>query len=261
MTQIEEKTRRLLLGLGVVLVDTRFPENIGMAARACVNMGLGPRSAPHAPPLCLVRPERWDKEKALPLATVKGAPLIEDIPIFQSLEQAVAEAALVIGTTARTGGWRQGILSPEQGAHLAMETLCAGGRVALLFGPEDRGLTNLDVGQCTQLVHIPSCPEASSLNLAQATLLMLYECRKAAFACVAKGAPSRKHAVITHKERELLYAALQRALTAIDTLHGDNPDYFMLPIRRFFNRTDLSRGEFDLFMGICRQICWAAQKK
>ena len=260
MVKLEEQARRLLSGLGVVLVETRFPENIGMAARACVNMGLGIRPASEIPPLCLIRPERWLKEKAAPLATAKGLPLLEDIPIFENLEEAIADATLVIGTTARTGGWRQGILSPERGAALVLDALCSGGRAALVFGPEDRGLSNSDIGRCTQLVHIPSNPEAGSLNLAQAALLMLYECRKAALSRASNGAPMKKQAMITHRERELLYSSLQQALTAIDTLHGDNPDYFMLPVRRFFNRSELSRGEFDLFMGICRQICWATRK-
>lgn len=261
MVKLEEQAQQLLSGLGIVLVDTRFPENIGMAARACVNMGLSLDNLSGTPPLCLVRPALWRKEKAAPLATVKGAPLLENIPIYDSLEQAIAEATLVIGTTARTGGWRQGIISPERGAALALNTLCSGGRVALVFGPEDRGLSNVDIGVCSQLVHIPSCQKASSLNLAQAALLMLYECRKAALNRASKGQVLTKQTAITHKERELLYTALQEALTAIDTLHGNNPDYFMLPVRRFFNRTDLSRGEFDLFMGICRQICWAVRKK
>ena len=88
----------LLQGLDVVLVQTRFPENIGMAARACVNMGCGHIS--------LVEPERWLRDKASPLATPKGQALLDGITIHESLAEAVADSALVIGTTARRGGWR-----------------------------------------------------------------------------------------------------------------------------------------------------------
>lgn len=90
----------LLQGLDVVLVKTRFPENIGMAARACVNMGCSS--------LRLVDPERWDKEKAIPLATPKGIPLLDSLSVHPSVQEAVAPCALVLGTTARGGRLAQG---------------------------------------------------------------------------------------------------------------------------------------------------------
>ena len=98
----------LLQGLEIVLVKTRFPENIGMAARACVNMG--------CPTLRLVDPERWDREKARPLATPKGQDLLDAVEVRADVAQAAAESSLVFGTTARVGGWRQALLSPEQAA-------------------------------------------------------------------------------------------------------------------------------------------------
>ena len=87
----------------VVLVRTRFPENIGMAARACANMGCSR--------LCLVAPERWEIEKARPLATPKGLPVLEATRVVPTLAEAVAGSSLVMGTTARLGGWRQSVLS------------------------------------------------------------------------------------------------------------------------------------------------------
>ena len=88
--------------LQVVLVQTRFPENIGMAARACVNMGS------HS--IRLVAPERWDREKARPLATPKGQGVLDDVQVLPDVSAAVADCSLVIGTTARTGGWRRSAL-------------------------------------------------------------------------------------------------------------------------------------------------------
>jgi len=87
----------LLGGLDIVLVKTRFPENIGMAARACVNMGCSS--------LHLVDPERWDKEKARPLATPKGQDLLDDVKVHADLAEAVAPVTLVVGTT----GWGAGV--------------------------------------------------------------------------------------------------------------------------------------------------------
>ena len=96
--------------LEIIMVGTKFPENIGMAARACANTGCGR--------LTLVSPAWWDKEKARPLATAKGEPLLDAIEVKPTLGDALAPNVLTFGTTARTGGWRRGLLTPEQAAAL-----------------------------------------------------------------------------------------------------------------------------------------------
>ena len=216
--------------LRLVLVRTRFPENIGTAARASANFG-------HSP-LYLVRPERWTREKALPLATSQGAPLLDTLTVCDDLAEAVAPCSLVVGTTAA-----------EVAARLA-----AGEQVALVFGPEDRGLSNADLEHCGRLATIPTAPDASSLNLAQAVLLLVYECRLAlpgAPRLDDHGALSRR---VTREERDLLDATLKRSLMDIGFLRPDNPDYFFLPLARFLDRADVRRHEMDLLMGICRRM-------
>lgn len=257
--------------LRLVLTRPRFPENIGMAARASANFG---RASLH-----LVQPERWNPEhrdKALPLATSQGAPLLDSLVLHDSLADAVAPCPLVLGTTARTGGWRRQIISPRQAAEEAALRLAAGEEVALVFGPEDRGLSNADLRHCGRLVSIPAAPDASSLNLAQAVLLMMYECRLALSglpdrpipgpavsssglpapraAARAKGGHGELSRRVTRRERDLLDAALKKSLLDIGFLRPDNPDYFFLPLARFFDRADLRRHEMDIFMGICRRM-------
>lgn len=264
----------LLQGLDVVLVKTRFPENIGMAARACVNMGCSS--------LRLVDPERWDKEKAIPLATPKGIPLLDSLSVHPSVQEAVAPCALVLGTTARVGGWRRALLSPPQAGRLVAASLARDERVALVFGPEDRGLNNAEISHCQQLVTIPTDPAARSLNLAQAVLLLTYECANAVRALRHAGgaapSPASEDATdaapdaalaspqsrppdpvpggraATAAEQERLMAALKDMLLRLDYLHGDNPDYFLLPWRRLFSRAGLRRHEYDALMGLCRQV-------
>ncbi len=242
----------LLDGLDVVLVKTRFPENIGMAARACVNMG--------CPSLHLVDPERWDREKARPLATPKGQDLLDGVTVCADLSQAVAPTALVVGTTARVGGWRQSLLSPAQAAEAVAEVLARGERVALVFGPEDRGLNNEEITHCHKLVTIPTDPAASSLNLAQAVLLLLYECANAVRNSqknVSRGASGVSRGggkLATAAEQERLMESLKDMLLRLDYLHGDNPEYFLMPWRRLFTRAELRRHEYDALMGLCRQV-------
>ncbi len=171
----------MLSNVQIVMVRTRFPENIGMAARACANMGVEN--------ITLVNPELWAQnqkqenkkyvDKAKNLATSAGIELINQIKTASSLAQAVAEDTICIGTTARTGGWRQGILTPEAAAQIVWQHLLQNGRVAFVFGSEDKGLENHDIELCTHLVSIPTSLSAASLNLAQAILILLYELRKA----------------------------------------------------------------------------------
>lgn len=234
--------------LRVIMVNTRFPENVGMAARACANMG--------ADQLFLVDPELWDVEKARPLATSKGQALLESVQVVPHLSAALADTTLVLGTTARVGGWRQEWLQPEAAATEVAAALAEDASVALVFGPEDRGLDNSDVELCHRLVNIPTMPGVSSLNVAQAIVLILYECHK------ARAAHQHPHSTETlplgrrmnSEERERLTETLKQTLLKLDYLHGDNPDYFMMPFRRFLGRVPLRRHEYDALMGICRQI-------
>lgn len=231
--------------LRIVMVRTRFPENIGMAARAASNFG--------HPPLYLVEPERWDREKAQPLATSQGSSTLDDVIVTNTLGEAVAPCTLVVGTTARTGGWRRELSTPHQvGAEVA-QRLVAGEKVALVFGPEDRGLHNSDLEHCGRLVTVPTAPDASSLNVAQAVLLLVYECFLALPNAPKVDSTSLSRR-INREERDLLNTSLKRALTDIDVLRPDNPDYFFLPLSRFLDRADVRRHEMDILMGMCRQM-------
>lgn len=268
----------LLQRLDVLMVKPRFPENVGMAARAMANMGVGN--------LLLAQPERWDSPlapaasdtpqaagnapsgvpadpshnaKARRLATPKGERILENVCVFATVSAALTPYTLVVGTTARTGGWRREISTPEQAARDIVECLADGERVALVFGPEDRGLENDEIAYCQRLVTIPTAGLAS-LNVAQALLVLLYECRKAALARSAHPHPAPapgEHSTLPHihfADQERLFATLKDTLLALDFLHGNNPDYFLLPLRRFLGRSGLRRHEYDALMGVCRQI-------
>jgi len=237
---------RMMQNLRIVLVRTNFPENIGMAARASSNFG-------HSP-LYLAEPRRWDYDKALPLATSQGQPLLDSITVTDSVKDAVAECTFVVGTTARTGGVRQQILMPRQAATEIAARLAQGEKVAILFGPEDRGLSNEHLENCNRLVTIPTAPDASSLNLAQAVLLMMYESWLALPDTARIDSHPSLSRRVTSQERDFLFHTLKETLMGIGTLPRDNPEHFFLPLARFFDRADLRRHEMDIFMGICRQM-------
>lgn len=246
----------MLDALSIVLFRPKFSENVGAAARACANMGVSR--------LILVDPPAFEIDRARPMATSKGGLLLDALEIVPTLSKAVAGATVVFGTTARLGGWRTGVITPEQAAPEACRALADGGTVAVVFGPEDAGLSNKETQLCSRLVNIPTAGEATSLNLAQAVLLLCYEIFKAAHAKGDAGShaagptPSR---AATHAEREALFTALRRTLLDIDFIKPDNPDYWMLPVRRFIERVGLKRQEFNLLMGVCRQIDWAVGRR
>ncbi len=243
----------MLPHFAVVMVGTKFSENVGSAARAMANMGVGE--------LVLAAPRGYDEARALSLATPKGAAVLRNIRVEPDLAAALAPYAKVYATTARTGGWRREVATPAQVVAEMHEVMAEGeaGRVAVVFGPEDRGLTNEEIEVCGQVVTIPTVDDASSLNVAQAVLVLCYEVFKSRpgkpFRPAGAGGESR---LATHAEQEALFAAMQEALTVIDFLKGDNPAYWMLPVRRFLQRMRLRRREVNLLMGVCRQVLWMA---
>jgi tRNA/rRNA methyltransferase len=252
----------MLDNLAIVLFRPKFPENVGAAARACANMG--------CPNLVLVAPRSWDPGRAAPMATAPGAAILDRAAIHEELEQALAGYGAVYGTTARLGGWRKAVATPAGAAPAIAAGMRQGVRTAVLFGPEDSGLTNEETRVCGTLLTIPTAGSAdghmgkmSSLNLAQAVLVVLYECLKSALdhpdRIEGPGAePASRPA--SFEETETLFSAMRDALLAIDYLQPDNPDYWMLPVRRLMARIGLKRSEFTMLMGICRQIKWIAAK-
>ena len=249
----------------VILVRPRFPENIGMCARACGYMGVS-----H---LVLLQHELWlgsdftpkteYLEKALALATSAGREIVHSLQIYDSLEAALCDSTLAIGATARTGGWRQGVINPAEAMERVCKHVATGGRVSLIFGPEDKGLDNQSIELCSLLVNIPTAGE-TSLNLAQAVLVLLYELsRTLPFAQEQKPArPGRvKHSPpITLAQQELLMSRLKEAMLALDQLPSDNSNYFLLPVRRLVTRCQLKHNEFSILMGICNKISWLAKR-
>ena len=235
--------------IDVVLMEPQKGENIGATARAMANMGLGG--------LRLVRPRslNWDLMRAT--ATSHAERFLDEMSVHQDLDEALAPYGLVVGTTARVGNRRGPFYSPRQ---LAPELLPAEGaeshRVALLFGPERMGLATEDMRRCQKVLRIPTeDPESSSLNLAQAVLLIGYELLLAAGG--EPEAPAIKAAA--REELDGMYEDLSRTLIHIGFLPADNPEHWLMNIKKIFNRSLLTSGECNLWRGVCRQLRWALE--
>ena len=154
-----------------VLVRPQMGENIGAAARAMWNFGLD-----H---MRLVSPrDGWPNPQAVAMASGAGR-LLDEAWLVESAAEAVADCDLVLATTARVRGLTKPVYSPERAMTEAQARIAAGGRVAVLFGPERAGLENTDVALANALISVPVNPEFPSLNLAQCVLLCAYEWRRA----------------------------------------------------------------------------------
>jgi len=238
--------RVALQNIAIVLHRPRISENIGAAARAMQNMGIGR--------LIVVAPQQYDREKALMMATHAAAGVIEKMQVLTDLKEALSPYHFVAGTTARLGGQRPVLKSPATLAERLI-SISPENQVAILFGPEDRGLSNEDLHNCHELVHIPTA-EFSSLNLAQAVMIVCYEIYLAAREEKTEFVPR----LANRHELDGMYAQLKDILMRISFINPDNPDYWMNNLRRFFNRLPLRAREVSIIRGICRQIDWYGGK-
>ncbi|RLC31623.1 MAG: RNA methyltransferase, partial [Deltaproteobacteria bacterium] len=226
----------------IVLQKPRYPENIGAAARAIRNMGIGK--------LAVVEPENFDTARVRKMATHAAADVVEKIIVHESLPRALADFNYIVGTTARSGGQRRTIDQPEKLADKLI-SISHENRIAIVFGPEDRGLSNADIRLCHALVTIPTA-EFSSLNLAQAVMVICYELFKAGLTAKKKFTPR----LATRYELEGMYDQLSDILVKISYINPENPAYWMNKLRHFFNRLPLRAREVSIIRGICRQINW-----
>jgi tRNA/rRNA methyltransferase len=231
-------------GVRVVLVRPKASGNVGSVARAMMNFGVQD--------LALVSPRRYRPAAAAAMA-VHAASVLERHRRFGSLAEAVADCAWVVGTTCRPGSYRRRTRTPREVAP-EIAAVAGKGRVALVFGPEDHGLSNEDLKLCHELVTIPTHARYPSLNLAQAVLVCLYEISLARHP--AADAPPK---LATSAELERMYDHLSRALLAIGFLHGANPEHIMFSIRRTFGRARLDAREVAIWLGVARQIAWYAE--
>ena len=228
--------------IAIVLVQPQIPENIGAAARAMNNMGLSR--------LVLIEPKNYDTCRALKTATGSSKDLIEKMEIYHDLREALAPYHYLIGTTARTGSLRPTTARPR----LLVQRLVSVSQnnlVGILFGPEDRGLSNDQLRQCHTLVTIPTA-SFSSLNLAQAVMIICYE--------IFLGVNERPEEVIQRLansfELEGMYGHLKDVLLKIGFINPQNPEHWIGNIRRFLSRVPLRAREVRIIRGVCRQIDW-----
>ncbi len=240
----------LLQKAAVVLVRPQIPENVGAAARALKNMGLGR--------LVVVRPKVWSLERMLTLAVRTGREaILSEVALFTDLGEALEPYEWVVGATARWGRFRRPA-GPPRSVLSEAAGLLPRNNVALVFGPEDNGLTTDELKLCHRLVYIPAAPKASSLNLAQAVMILAYELRQAA---LLDGQTVAEPRLAPAADIQGMYGHINEALDAIDPEEHYARHVWLEALRRLFNRARLQPHEVRLIRGVCRKIVWTMERR
>ncbi|WP_343859912.1 tRNA (cytosine(32)/uridine(32)-2'-O)-methyltransferase TrmJ [Aliiglaciecola litoralis] len=232
----------MLQNVRIVLVNTSHTGNIGSAARAMKTMGLSQ--------LVLVDPVDKPDGKASALAAGAGD-VLANAKIVSTLEEAVADCGLVVGTSARSRTLPWPMLEPREcGEKLISEV--TNYPVALVFGRENNGLSNEELQQCHFHVCIPANPEYSSLNLAAAVQTLCYEIRMAFLNKTQ--IPEEERAYPHAEDLERFYSHLEQTLSKTNFIIPQHPGMVMTKLRRLFNRARPETQELNILRGILASI-------
>jgi tRNA/rRNA methyltransferase len=237
-----------LTNVRIVLVEPLYSGNVGSVCRAMANMGLCE--------LTLVAPQivdGWEEGKKL---AVHATDVLDARREVATLAEAIGDCVVVAGATARLGLYRQHVRTPRE---VAPELVKAAGdaRIALVFGREDKGLFNEEIGMCTHLIRIPTAPAYISLNLAQSVMVCCYEL------FIALGdyeAPQEKSVIAPAGHRIKLMEMWRHMLLRIGYMEPDKADHMMQGFQRIFTRGAVTEDDIHMLMGVARQAEWAANK-
>ncbi|MEH6635704.1 MAG: tRNA (cytosine(32)/uridine(32)-2'-O)-methyltransferase TrmJ [Halioglobus sp.] len=231
-----------LNNIRIVLVNTSHPGNIGGVARAIKNMGLSR--------LYLVAPRQYPDEQADWRAASAGD-ILQNAVVTNTLEEAIGDCQFVVGTSARNRRIPWPLLDPRQCAE-RMGVASSTEQVAVLFGREDRGLTNEELKVCNLHLNIPTSDAYSSLNLAMAVQIVCYELRMLL---------SQPELPLTDDEQwdtpfstrdnmERFYTHMEQTLVDIEFLDPAAPRQLMARLRRLYARVRLDEMELNILRGI-----------
>jgi len=237
----------LLNNVRIVLVNTTHTGNIGAAARAMKNMGLSR--------MTLVAPRQQPDAEAYARSS-RADEILDQAEVVPDLETAIADCQLVIGTSARQRNLCWPLITPRQMADEVAQACLAqsDAQIALVFGREDRGLTNEELAQCHFHVNIPTDENFSSLNVASAVQVLVYELRVKWLELQDATLPDWQDEWDVDWADgagvERFYHHLEQVLTDLDFYDPENPRNLMQRLRRLYQRARLDQTELNILRGI-----------
>ncbi|MFT5707419.1 MAG: tRNA (cytidine32/uridine32-2'-O)-methyltransferase [Oceanospirillaceae bacterium] len=241
----------MLTNIKIVLVETTHSGNIGGVARAMKNMGMQD--------LVLVAPKFFPSDDAT--ARAAGASdILESATIVDTLSSAIADCELVFATSARERHIPWPIMDPREMASVVKSAKHAdhNKQIAIVFGREDRGLTNEELHLCQYHVCIPSITEFSSLNIAAAVQVIVYELRMSSITTESGGLPQWgtqwDAPLADQQELELMFEHLEATMTKTGFLDPQNPRQFMTRFRRLLMRALPDKIEVNIIRGMLTSV-------
>jgi len=233
----------------IVLVQPSHPGNIGSAARAMKTMGLHD--------LVIVNPKRYPAPEAKMMA-VGADDLLQNARVVETLDEAIADCSLVLGTSARDRSLPWPLVHPPKAAEIILSQ-DSSVKTAILFGREDKGLKNEELQRCHHHIQIPANPEYSSLNLAAAVQVLCYQLRMSYVDANEKPLkPSIEFgyddALADAAAMESFFNNLDDVLHDIGFLNRDTPNRVMPRMRRLYNRARIDHTELNILRGMLSGI-------
>ena len=227
----------------IVLVETSHPGNIGSVARAMKNMGLSN--------LCLINPKKFPHQEATALAG-NATDVLDNVKIFSSIQEAVKQSKVIYATSARDRTIEWPTLSARDAASEMQELVVNEIEVSILFGREDRGLTNDELQLANKHLIIPAHPDYPVLNIAMSTQVVCYELYQAA----------QKNSVeswqdfpeYTSEELNNLIDHFNETVIALELVNPNNPKQIMTRIERMFRRLYPDQMEGNFLRGFLKAV-------
>jgi TrmH family RNA methyltransferase len=228
----------------IVLVGPLYGGNVGSVCRAMANTGLSDLA------VVSERPLNMDEARMM---ACHATDILEGRSTHETLEEAVADCGVVWGTSARTGLYRQHARPPREWAPVILED-SGRGRVALVFGREDKGLTNDELAICSRIIQIPTTEAYSSLNLSQAVMICCYE---VFVATNTYEPPEEKSMLAPNDLRERMFEIWRELLLRIGFMESNKANHMMQGFRRVMGRGAQTEDDVRIIMGVARQTEWA----
>jgi tRNA (cytidine32/uridine32-2'-O)-methyltransferase len=224
--------------INIVLVEPQVPGNVGAVARAVKNMGISS--------LVLVNPWFHNHPQARYMAH-GSEDILDNAVVTGSLEEAIEDSVLVVGTSRRKR-LNTPFMNPK---HATREILASSkaGPVSILFGREDKGLSNAELSLCQIMLAIPSSEAQPSLNLSQAVMVIAYE-------IYSTVSPDEEPLFdpATSGDLEQMYDHLRESLMTLGMKQWNDGDNYIKSLRRVFSRTKMERRDVSSIHKLCGEI-------
>lgn len=229
--------------ISVVLCRPRSGGNIGAVARAVKNMGIGG--------LVLVAPEDYHVAEAKMFAS-NASDVLEGASTFDTIEEAVTGCEMVLGASRRIKSHRIRIMTPRESAGHILGNM-GKGKAAILFGPEDNGLTSEELARCHAVISIPADDRQPSLNLAQAVMVIAYELRMG----VDELPSVRSFGGASESEISQMFKQASAILERSGFFTRNPRERVLLHLKEIFANGVSTSQDARIIRGIFRRIAWA----